>query len=96
MSKRDDYVQTLHAKIDAWNAEIDKLQSKADQIEADSRVEYRNQIEMLKQKRNEIEKKVAEMTRSGEAALEDLKAGADLALEAMNEAINSATSRFNR
>lgn len=94
MSKRDAYVQKLHAKIDEWNADIDKLKSKADQVEADSKIEYQTQIEMLKQKREDIEKKMAEMTRSGEDAWEDLKSGADLAWEAMNEAIKSATSRF--
>lgn len=94
MSKREAYVQNLHAKIDEWNADIDKLKLKADQVEADSKIEYQKQIDMLKQKRHDIEKKVAEMTRSGEDAWDDLKSGTDLAWEAMNEAIKSATSRF--
>ena len=94
MSKKDAYVQQLHAKIDEWNADIDKLTAKASQVEAESKIEYQKQIETLKNKRDEIEKKATEISRSGEEALDDLKAGIDLAWEAMSEAIKSATSRF--
>lgn len=95
MSKKDAYVQKLHAKIDEWNADIDKLKIKADQVEAESRIEYQKQVEKLKQKRREIESKAAELKRSGEDAWEDLKSGADLAWEAMNEAVKSARSRLS-
>jgi uncharacterized coiled-coil DUF342 family protein len=94
MKNKEAYVQKLHAKIDEWNADIDKLKAKADQLEADSRIEYEKQIEALKNKRNEIEKKLSELSRSGEGALEDLKAGIDLSWESMNEAIKSAAARF--
>lgn len=94
MKDKDAYVQELHTKIDEWNADIDKLKAKADQVEADSRIEYQKQVQALKSKRDDIEKKVSEISRSGEDAWEDLKAGADLAWEAMSEAIKSSTSRF--
>jgi len=94
MTNKEAYIQKLHAKIDEWNADIDKLKAKADQVEADAKIEYQKQIETLKNKRNDIEKKVSEISRSGEDAWQDLKAGIDLAREAMSEAIQSATSRF--
>ena len=94
MSKKDAYIQKLHAKIDEWNADIDKLTAKASQVEAESKIEYQKQIGTLKNKRDEVEKKVSEISRSGEDAWQDLKAGIDLAWEAMSEAIKSATSRF--
>lgn len=94
MKNKEAYIQKLHAKINEWNADIDKLKAKADQVEADSKIEYQKQMQALKGKRDEIEKKVSEISRSGENAWEDLKAGVDLAWEAMSEAIKSATSRF--
>ena len=94
MKNKEAYIQKLHAKIDEWNADIDKLTAKASQVEAESRIEYQKQIEALKEKRDDIEKKAAEISCSGEAALGDLQAGIELAWEAMNEAIKSATSRF--
>jgi uncharacterized coiled-coil DUF342 family protein len=94
MKNKEAYIQKLHVKIDEWNADIDKLKAKADQAEADAKIEYQKQIEALNDKRNELEKKVSEISRSSEDAWQDLKAGIDLAWEAMNEAIKSATSRF--
>ncbi len=94
MKDKEAYIQELHAKIDEWNADIDKLTAKASQVEAESRIEYQKQIEALIDKRDDIEKKVAEISRSGGEALGDIKAGIDLAWEAMNQAIKSAASRF--
>lgn len=94
MNSKEAYIQKLHAKIDEWNADIDRLKAKADQVEADSKIEYQKQVEALKNNRDDIEKKISEISRSGENAWEDLKAGIDLAREAMSEAIKSATSRF--
>lgn len=96
MSKRDTYVQQLHAKLDEWNANIDKLTVKANQVEADSRREYQEQIDTLKRKRREIENKLTDLKRSGEDAWSDFKTGIDIALESMNEAVKSAMSRFKK
>ena len=94
MKTKEAYIQKLHAKIDEWNADIDRLKAKADQVEANSKIEYQKQIQALKTNRDEIEKKISEISRSSENAWEDLKAGVDLAWEAMSEAIKSATTRF--
>ena len=94
MKSKEAYIQKLHAKIDEWNADIDRLKAKADQVEANSKIEYQKQIQALKTNRDEIEKKISEISRSSENAWEDLKAGVDLAWEAMSEAIKSATTRF--
>jgi uncharacterized coiled-coil DUF342 family protein len=94
MSKKDEYIQKLHAKIDEWNADIDKLTAKANQAEADSRIEYQKQIDTLKKKRREIENNMADLKKSSNEAWGDFKAGIDLAWDSMNEALKSAMSRF--
>jgi uncharacterized coiled-coil DUF342 family protein len=94
MTSKEKYVQKMHAKIDEWNAEIDKLKAKADKVEAESRIEYQKQIEYLQHRRREAEEKLSEVREAGEGAWEDLKAGAQLAWDAMEEAVESARSRF--
>jgi len=96
MSKRDAFIQKLHAKIDEWNADIDKLAAKTQQAEADARIEYQEQIDALKHQRQEVENQLADLKQSGEGAWEDLRAGLDLAFESMNEAVKSAMSQFNK
>ena len=94
MKNKDEFIETLHAKIDQWDAEIDKLSAKAAMVEAESKEEYYKQIADLKTKRSQIKEKLDKLQHSGEEAWQDLKAGLDLAFETMSEALKSATSRF--
>jgi len=93
-SQKDKYVEKLHTKLDEWNAEIDKLKVKADKAEADSRIEYQKQIKNLQQKRQEAEKKLADLRSAGKDAWEDLKSGVQQAWDSMEEAVKSARSKF--
>ena len=94
MADKDAYVKKMHAKLDEWNAEIDKLKAKADQAEAESRIEYQNQIEDLQDKRTEAKKKLSQVKEAGEGAWEDLKSGVQDAWDAMDKAVKSARSKF--
>jgi phage host-nuclease inhibitor protein Gam len=93
-NKMDEYVEKLKDKIGDWNIEIDKLQAKGDQAKADVRKKYAKQIKELKAKRKELEGKVGQLRKAGEGAWEDMKAGADIALKVLGEAVKSAKSRF--
>jgi len=94
MTDKDAYVQKLHAKLDEWDAEIDKLKAKADKAGADSRAEYQKQIEALREKRKNAETKIREVFGAGEGALEELKSGVQGAWDSMEEALKSARSKF--
>jgi uncharacterized coiled-coil DUF342 family protein len=94
MRSKEDFITTLHAKIDEWDAEIEKLSIKAAELEEESRQECYAQIAELKSKRYELEEKLETLQKTGDAALQDLKSGLDLAIETMSEALRSATSRF--
>ena len=94
MITKDEFVRTMHAKLDQWNAEIDVLSAKADQAEASARAEYHKQLEALRSKRDAARSKLGELESAGESAWQDLKAGVELAWESVSEAVRSATSRF--
>lgn len=94
MSERDAYVQKIKAQLDHWNAEIDKLEAKSQEASADAQIEYREQIDTLKQRRQEITEKLAALKTAGDSAWEDMKSGVELAWNAMDSALRSAVSRF--
>ncbi len=94
MDKKNEYVKKLHAKIDEWNADIDKLVAKKDRLEANARLEYQERIEEIKKKRDDLKENISEINQASEGAWQDLKAGVDLSWEAMNQAIRSAASKF--
>lgn len=94
MKSKEEFINMLHTKINEWDAEIDKLSAKADQVEAESREEFYAQIAELKSKRSQVEEKLEEARKSGDSAFQDLKSGMELAIDSMAEALNSAMSRF--
>jgi hypothetical protein len=94
--KRDAYVQKLKAKVNEWNAEIDKMAARADQAEAESKIEYHKQLEDLRAKRKNLEDKIAELQQAGEGAWEDLKQGLENSWEILKTSFTTAKSEFER
>lgn len=94
MSQKDAYIQKLQAKLDEWNTEIDKLKAKADQAEADAKLEYYERIEKLREQQDGAREKLETLRQAGDDAWEDLKAGIESAWNDLSEAIKSASSRF--
>ena len=94
--KREAYVQKLKAKIDEWNAEIDKLAAKAGQADAGSKIAYHKRIEDLRAKRKDVENKLAEVQQAGEGAWEDLKQGLENSWEIFKISFTRAKSEFKR
>jgi len=94
MSTREEYVKKLQAKLEEWNADIDKLSARAGEVKSELRHEYAEQLEALKAKQAVARQKFEELQKCGESAWEDLKAGMELAWNAVSEAIDSAKSRF--
>lgn len=94
MSTRDEYIRKMQAKLEEWNADIDALAAKAGEVSADLKIEYAEQIELLKVKQALAKQKIEEVQKSGESAWKDLKSGIELAWTAIGEAVDSAKSRF--
>jgi len=94
MSMKDAYQQKLQARLDEWNADIDKLKARADKAEASVKLGYYEQIEDLKMKQEAAREKLAELKLASDDAWEDLKAGAESAWDSLGEAVKSASSRF--
>lgn len=94
MSMKEIYEQKLQAQLDEWNAEIEKLNAKADGAKADTQLEYRKKMEELRAMQEAAAYKLAELKNSGDDAWEDLKAGMDNAWDSLGNAVKSAASRF--
>jgi uncharacterized coiled-coil DUF342 family protein len=94
MSNREEYIHKMEAKLDEWNAEIDRLAAKVGEVSADFKHECREQIESLRAKQSIAQLKIEELKHSGEGAWGDLKTGIEHAWTSVGEAIDSARSRF--
>ena len=94
MPDKDAYVQKLHAQIDEWDAEIEKLKTKVDNAKAESRLEYQKEIENLQLRRQEVGERLTKVRHALEGAWEDISAGAQNAWDAMDDALRSARSKI--
>ena len=94
MSSRDEYIRKLQNQLDKWNAQIDKLVVQAALAKAEARVEYHEEITALREKRDELLGRLAELQRAGEGAWEGVKSGFELAWNVVEDAFESARKRF--
>lgn len=94
MKSKEEYIHSMQAKLEDWNADIDTLTAKAGEVSADLKIEYAEQIATLKAKQAAARQKIDELQKSGGNAWRDLKSGIDMAWSAIGEAIDSAKSRF--
>jgi len=94
MSQRDQYIEKAKARLDQWNAEIDKLEAKADEAEADAKVRYQQQLQELRRYRDDAEKRIKDLQQAGDDAWRDLKTGFDQAWDSIGDAFERARARF--
>ncbi len=92
--RRDELVRTLQDKLETWNTKIDELEVQAELMEAEARDRQRERIEEIRKKRNDLQQRIDALSRAGDDARRDLEQGVNLALDALKEAVRSATSRF--
>lgn len=94
MSDKQAYERKLEAKLEEWQADIDKLRAKAKQAGADAQIAYQKQIDDLRKGRDEMEGKLTEIRNAQSAAWSDIKSGADKAWDDMSKAMKDAWSRM--
>ncbi len=94
MVDKSEYIEKAKARLDQWNAEIEKLKAKADEAEADAKVGYQKQIEEIRAQRDEAEKKMKEMQAASGDAWHEMKAGLDKAWDDLGKAFQNAMARF--
>ena len=72
MSNREEYIEKTKAKLDQWNAEIDKMQARMEEAQADAKIEYQKQLKGMRKQRDEAEARLKELRESSDAAWEDI------------------------
>ena len=94
MTDREEYVEKAKARIDQWNAEIDKMQARMREAEADARIQYQKNLEEMRAQRNQAEEELSKMQKASDQAWDDLQAGFDKSWGEIQSAFRSAMSRF--
>jgi flagellar hook-basal body complex protein FliE len=94
MSKRQAYEKKVQAQLDEWAADVEKLRARAANADADTQIAYHRQIDELRDMQKQANDSLAALKKSGDEAWDDIKSGVESARASLNDAIDTARSRF--
>ena len=94
MTDRKAYIEKAQARLAQYDAEIDKLKAKMDEVQADAKVAYRTALEDAQTKRREVQDKLDEMKVASEGAWDDLSRGLETAWDDLSDSVQKAADRF--
>ena len=94
MGLKEAYLSKREAELKEWDAEIMKLQAKAEQAKAQVQIVYYEQIEALRVQQTTVRDKLAEMRQATGEAWESVKVGFDSAWTELKSGLASAAAKF--
>ena len=94
MELKDAYQDKMNARLREWQAKIDALKARADQAEAEQKIQYYEEIESLRTKQQKVQQKLEELRSAGASAWEEVKAGVEAAWTDLEDAVQRAADKF--
>lgn len=94
MSQRQTFIENLKCKLDEWNAEIERLQAKADKIEVPNRARYSATMQDIIGKIQQLEKKLIMIDNSTTDAWRNMKSALESHRKTLEERIKHARDIF--
>jgi len=91
---RKAFIEKLTAKLKEWDAEIDILEVKAQEKEAVAKMEYTKRIKELQDKKEEAQQKLEEVKNANKEAWEELKIGAEKAMDDISDSFKSVMDKL--
>src|SRR5437773_8028924 len=96
MSKKDDYFVKMDSQIKKWDAEVDKLRIKSEQMGTEARAKFAEQLRTMRGTRDAAFRKLEELHGSSESAWRHLEAGMDAAWASRKSALEKASAKFKK
>jgi len=95
MMNREQAVENLKGKLDQWNADLDRLERRAESFGEERRKELEKAVGQLKDKRKETMDALDRLGSAGDDAFDDVRKGALQAWDSMSDSLEQAKRRFN-
>jgi len=88
-------IDKLQSQLDAWKADVAKLEARARSANADAQLAYLREVDDLKAKYAEAETKLDQLRKAQKGASSDVMDGITSAWRDLGNAVSKAASRFN-
>ena len=94
MASRDEYIETIKARLDELNAEIGKLEEKLSAASESTKERLAPHVEKAREGRDAVAKKLAELKDAGEASGESLQADVEHLWKTFKQSVNYFKSQL--
>ena len=94
MSKKELYKQKMQARLDEWEAEVDRFKAKVSGASANVQLELNKEINSLEGKIAQGKTKLTQIADASEDSWELIKEGADSAWDSLKTAVSDAKAKF--
>lgn len=88
---QEDFVEELRARLEDWQADFERLKGRADKMLKNKQEDFEGKLDKLESKH---ETDPVELRKVNEQVWNDLSAGLEQALQALQDALEKADSRF--
>ena len=92
---KDALLEKAEARSRQIDAEIQRLKAKADEAEADMKLNLERDLKEVQQQRKAFQNRISELKSSSDQALNDLQEGFERAWTALSDSVSAAAARFN-
>lgn len=94
MDTQKEYQKKVEAKLEEWNAEVDKLKAKAKQEKVDAESDYKKEISIFEEKKEELQARLHKLQGASEHAWEDMKEGIEKATKELQQSFDRAYKKI--
>ncbi|MBE9511562.1 MAG: hypothetical protein IMY71_11855 [Bacteroidetes bacterium] len=95
MGKREEYIDKLADQLKKWDAEISKLEEKAENAKTDVKAKYTKKADELRAKKESIQQKARDFRDTNEETFNSIKDGIEDSLTRLTNAINDTFKKFS-
>jgi hypothetical protein len=96
MAIREEYLALLERQLNEWKTYTERLKAEADQLEAQSKAQFEQQLELIRAKQNEAWDNLLKLKGGSEDAWGQWKGQLDKAWEEMNTASERLMDQFRK
>jgi TolA-binding protein len=91
---KDQVISTTEQKLKDFDVRIDELGRKAEGLAVDAKAEANKALEVLREKRAQLQPRIEELKKSTQQTWEDTKAGLETAMTELDKAYQNARSKL--
>jgi predicted nucleic acid-binding Zn-ribbon protein len=93
---REEYIDKMERQLKEWSARIDELESRVSATKTDAKMEYKDRIRELKDRRETLSRNLSELRESGGKSWEAMKAGIESVWLDFTDALTAAREKFRK